>query len=112
MVTACGNNSSVTVLAKRSSVYSCYNTPQYKKIFTEFSVANDIKILTSRIYRGLAHKDHAGFKKTLNLLRETYWFPDMSQMIQENIEICWPCNVVCLGKAAQVDFKGSIDSKC
>ena len=65
MVTACVNNSSVTVLAKRSSVYSCYNTPQYKKIFTEFSVANDIKILTSRIYRGLAHKDHAGFKKTL-----------------------------------------------
>ena len=34
----------------------------------------------------LAHETHQGFEKTLNLLRESNWFPGMSEMVRQYVE--------------------------
>ena len=39
----------------------------------------------------LAHEGHLGQEKTLGLLRETTWFPGMSQMVKEYVSTCIPC---------------------
>ena len=80
----------------------CRNSaPQYKRVFDELTVINDIimrdnKIVISpSLYAdviGLAHEGHPGCHKTLNLLRVTYWFPGMSQMVRNYVETCRPCH--------------------
>ena len=39
----------------------------------------------------LAHEGHLGQEKTLGLLRETTWFPGMSQRVKEYVSSCIPC---------------------
>ena len=75
--------------------------PQYKRVFDELTVVNDIIMRDNKIVIppslyadviGLAHEGHAGCDKTLNLLRETCWCPGMSQMVRNYVETCRPCN--------------------
>ena len=80
----------------------CRNSlPQYKIVFDELTVVNDIIMRDNKIVIppslyadviGLAHEGHAGCDKTLNLLRETCWFPGMSQMVRNYVEPCRPCH--------------------
>ena len=40
---------------------------------------------------GLAHEGHVGADKTLNLLRQSCWFPSMGQLVREYVRTCFPC---------------------
>ena len=40
---------------------------------------------------GLAHEGHMGADKTLNLLRQSCWFPSMGQLVREYVRTCLPC---------------------
>ena len=115
----------------------CRNSlPQYKRVFDELTVANDIIIRDNKIVIppslhadviGLAHEGHAGCDKTLKLLRETCWFPGMSQMVKKYVETCRPCSAAIPNTRPQplkpnllpdrpwqyvhADFKGPIGAK-
>ena len=39
----------------------------------------------------LAHEGHMGEDKTLNLLRQSCWFPNMGQLVREYVRTCLPC---------------------
>ena len=39
----------------------------------------------------LAHEGHQGADKTLGLLRQTCWFPDMGRRVKNFVETCRPC---------------------
>ena len=40
---------------------------------------------------GSAHEGHMGADKTLNLLRQSCWFPNMGQLVREYVRTCLPC---------------------
>ena len=40
---------------------------------------------------GLGHECHLGGEKTVKLIRETRWFPKMSQMVDEYVKTCKGC---------------------
>ena len=115
----------------------CRNSlPQYKRVFDEVTVVNDIIMRDNKIVIppslytdviGLAHKGHAGCDKTLNLLRETCWVPGMSQMVRNYVETSRSCNAAIPNTRPQplkpnflpdrpwqyvhADFKGPIGAK-
>ena len=39
----------------------------------------------------LVHAGHLGADKTLNLLRQSCWFPNMGQLVREYVRTCLPC---------------------
>ncbi len=39
----------------------------------------------------IAHEGHLGQQKTLGLLRQTVWFPNMEGLVKEYVETCVPC---------------------
>ena len=39
----------------------------------------------------IAHEGHLGQEKTLRLLRQTVWFPNMEGLVKEFVETCPPC---------------------
>ena len=80
---------------------TCHNhLVSFHKIFHKLSYIKGIimrgsqaVILTSLQAEiiGLAHKGHMGADKTLNLLRQSCWFPNMGQLVREYVRTCLPC---------------------
>ena len=80
--------------------YPTVKTLSYKRLFSEFTVVNDVIVRGNRVVIppslqadviGLAHEGHMGIDKTLNLLRETCWFPKMKELVTEFVNSCRPC---------------------
>ena len=72
----------------------------FRGIFHELSYMNGLilrgeKIVVPRSLQsdviGLAHDCHLGSDKTVGLIRETCWFPKMTQMVREYVETCKGC---------------------
>ena len=75
--------------------------PEYAGVFEELSNIDGIivrgnQILIPNSLRadaiGLAHEGHQYAEKTLNLLRQTSWFPKMSSMVRSYVSSCRGCN--------------------
>ena len=73
----------------------------YKGIFSELSIINGIVlrgeqiVLPSALWvRAVetAHEGHLYATKTLQLLRQSCWFPGMRKLVDEFVESCLPCN--------------------
>ena len=76
---------------------------------------------------GLAHEGHQYAEKTLQLLRQTCWFPGMRKQVLSYVESCLPCNVAQAHtppvplepnllpnrpwQRLHADFKGSIEGR-
>ena len=72
----------------------------YKGIFNELALVNGLimrgdKIVIPKSLQndviGLAHECHLGAEKTVALIRETCWFPRMTQMVKEFVQTCKGC---------------------
>ena len=78
------------------------NVPKaYKDVFPELWTANGILLRGDQIVIpttlhadiiGLAHEGHQYAEKTLQLLRQTSWFPGMRKSISEYVATCHGCN--------------------
>ena len=73
---------------------------KFRHIFQECSFINGILMRGHQIILpenlqaeaiGLAHEGHMGADKTLNLLRQTCWFPNMSEQVRNYVQSCIPC---------------------
>ena len=80
--------------------YPTSRIPSYKKLFQEFTVIDGMIMRENRVVIpeslqanvvGLSHEPHMGIDKTVNLLRETCWFPKMHKMVKEYVNSCLPC---------------------
>lgn len=115
----------------------CRNSlSQFKKVFAELSFIDSIIVRGEQVIIpksmeadiiGIAHEGHAGTDKTLNLLRQTCWFPAMAQKVKLFVQSCLPCNAAIPNVTPQplqpnllpdrpwqclhADFKGPIGSK-
>ena len=83
-----------------SRKYPTIKNSSFKKLFDEFTVVNDVIVREHRVVVpsslqadviGLAHEGHMGIDKTLNLLRETCWFPKMKELVTDFVNSCRPC---------------------
>ena len=73
---------------------------QYSKIFQEMTVVDGIVVRGSQLVIPknlqaeviqIAHEGHLGQDKTLGMLRQTVWFPNMSGLVKEFVRTCKPC---------------------
>ena len=73
----------------------------YYGIFDELTEVNGVNLRGSQIVIpeslqtdiiGLAHEGHQYAEKTLQLLRQTCWFPGMKKQVLSYVESCLPCN--------------------
>ena len=110
---------------------------EYKEIFHELWTIEGILLKGNQIVLpnslqtdsiGLAHEGHQYTDKTLNLLRQTCWFPKMRRKVEEYVQSCLACNAAISSvtpvplepnllpdrpwQKLHADFKGPIDSKC
>ena len=79
----------------------CRNSlTKYKQVFDECTYINGVIMRGTQIIIpeslqaeviGLAHEGHIGTTKTLSLLRQTCWFPQMSKL-NEYVQTCLPCS--------------------
>ena len=79
---------------------TCHNHPvSIQKIFHELSCIKGIIMRGSQAVIptplqaeviGLGHEGHMGAGKTLNLLRQSCWFPNMGQLVREYVRTCLP----------------------
>ena len=74
---------------------------EYIGIFDELTVINELVIRGEQIVIptslqadvvGLAHEGHQCIDKTLQLLRQTCWFPKMGKHVKEYVQSCHACN--------------------
>ena len=74
--------------------------PSFRGIFSELSCINDLilrgeKIVVPKNLQcdiiGLAHEGHQGIEKTLSLIRQTCWFPEMQKLVKEYVQSCKGC---------------------
>ena len=80
---------------------SCRNSlTAFQKIFNECYYIDDVVMRGKQIIIpqslqseviGLAHEGHLGGTKTLNLLRQSCWFPKMHSLTNQYVETCKPC---------------------
>ena len=73
---------------------------RYQQIFEELTVVDGLVVrgeqlivpqaLQAEVIQ-LAHEGHQGQDKTLQLLRQSVWFPNMGAMVREFVETCLPC---------------------
>ena len=72
----------------------------YKGIFDELSYVNGLILRGRKIVIplslqseviGLAHECHMGVEKTVNLIRETMWFPRLHELVKEYVKTCRGC---------------------
>ena len=72
----------------------------YKGIFNELSVVDGILLREDRVIIPsllqadiiqLAHECHMGIDKTVKLIRETCWFPNMHSMVSDYVNSCIGC---------------------
>ena len=75
---------------------------RYTQVFEELTVVDGMVVRGDRLVIPaelqamvvqLAHETHQGFDKTLSLLRESNWFPGMSDMVRQYVETCFACQV-------------------
>ena len=75
---------------------------RYTQIFDELTIVDGMVVRGDKlvipeelqaIVVQLAHEGHLGFEKTLGLLRESNWFPGMSDMVRTYVETCRGCQV-------------------
>ena len=75
---------------------------RYCQVFEELSVVEGMVVRGEQlvipaelqpVVVQLAHESHQGFEKTLHLLRESNWFPGMSDMVRQYVETCLGCQV-------------------
>ena len=80
--------------------YCTSPVPKFKKLFSEFTVVSNVIMRENRVVIptslqaeviGLSHEPHMGIDKTVNLLRETCWFPNMHGMVTDYVQSCLPC---------------------
>ena len=73
---------------------------QFSKIFRELTVVDGIVVRGSQLIIPknlqaeviqLAHEGHLGQEKTLGMLRQTVWFPNISGLVKEFVQTCKPC---------------------
>ncbi len=73
---------------------------QFQQVFSEITQAGGILMRGEQLLipEGLqahaiqlAHEGHLGVDKTLGLLRQSTWFPNMGNMVREFVETCLPC---------------------
>ena len=78
----------------------CNHLVSFQKIFHELSYIESIIMRGSQAVIPtslqtevieLAHEDHMRADKTLNLLRQSCWFPNMGQLVREYVRTCHPC---------------------
>ena len=76
---------------------------QYKQVFTELSIVDDMIVRGHKIVPPLklrekaiqlAHEGHQGLVKSKSFLRTIMWFPLMDRRLEEIIKCCHPCQVV------------------
>ena len=108
----------------------------FKGVFKELSIINGLilrgeKIIIPQALQseviGLSHESHLGMEKTLRLLRESCWFPNMYSMTEEYCRTCLGCQAATTTTAPvplqpnflperawqklHADFKGPIGEK-
>ena len=75
---------------------------RYTQIFDELAIVDGMVVRGEQlvipeelqaIVVQLAHEGHPGFEKTLGLLRDSNWFPGMSNMVRTYVETCVGCQV-------------------
>ena len=73
----------------------------YVRVFKELSYINGLVLRGRKIIIpeklqgeiiGLAHEAHFGIDKTVALIRETCWFPKMSEKVNSYVQSCKGCN--------------------
>ena len=73
----------------------------YRGIFNELWTVDDIVLKGNQAIlpvslqaniTGLAHEGHQCADKTLQLLRQTCWFPGMRKQVQDFVASCLLCN--------------------
>ena len=73
---------------------------QYTKVFEDLTVVDGMIIREGRLLVleslravtiQIAHEGHLGQQKTLGLLRQMVWFPNMEGLVKEFVETCAPC---------------------
>ena len=73
---------------------------RYQQVFEELAIVDGLvvrgeQLIIPQVLQGeviqLAHEGHQGQDKTLQLMRQSVWFPNMGAGVREFVESCLPC---------------------
>ena len=91
----------ISCIHSRNITHCKKSLKQYAGIFDELTIINDLavrgdKVIIPQSLRAdaisLAHEGHQCADKTLKLLRQSCWFPNMNKDVGEYVQSCLGCN--------------------